>query len=482
MGKPADRDDLTLFAPNGGAVKVERATPHRFWWLHVLLAWAFICVFHDLGAEEAQLVFAAPPTSYDRLAGASGWVMVHYRISTEGTVTDASIVDHCVWAVRRFSSLECVDRPDPRFDAAALEAIQRYRYRPATDADGRPRTSTRRAKILFQRDATPAAVLTSLYSGDAESLPERRQEYPQMPGSVRWASLKARKAIGEGNLKKVRKVRASLRKLEEKTAHPDWRAAMLADIAWAELALGHGDAASATAEAAIATVRNNKKVEERVLQSAVDLYLGRDWLRVVELIDRYHVLRGHLTEGGLLLKSLAWLELDRPDAMSREVAAVTVLLGESPRLQALVAAAGRLAIGRSDSDSEDALLLRSERSMLVTQFVTEDYRPTRKKPAEYPKDAMTDRVSGWVILQFTIDRGGDVKDGVVLAHCASSASTDGGDCKHQPDPMFDRAALDALRDYRFEPRRIRGEAVETRGVVERMTFSLESIEVPQPAS
>ena len=75
---------------------------------------------------------------------------------------------------------------------------------------------------------------------------------------------------------------------------------------------------------------------------------------------------------------------------------------------------------------------------------------TMKEPV-YPPSAMRARQEGWVTLELTVSERGDVRDMLV---------TDA-----EPAGVFDAAALDAVRQWRFKPRVANGRAVAVRSSV-----------------
>ena len=79
---------------------------------------------------------------------------------------------------------------------------------------------------------------------------------------------------------------------------------------------------------------------------------------------------------------------------------------------------------------------------------------------EYPRVALTRGIEGYVVLEFTVDASGAVRDPYVL-HA-------------QPAGIFDKAALRAVKRYKYTPRRVGGRAVPVYGKRYRMRFSLES--------
>ena len=62
---------------------------------------------------------------------------------------------------------------------------------------------------------------------------------------------------------------------------------------------------------------------------------------------------------------------------------------------------------------------------------------TRYVPPEYPKDALKRGIGGEVRVRFTLDADGKVRSAEVV--------------NSSPADVFDRAALDAVRRWRFKP-------------------------------
>lgn len=85
-------------------------------------------------------------------------------------------------------------------------------------------------------------------------------------------------------------------------------------------------------------------------------------------------------------------------------------------------------------------------------------RVRRRAAPEYPQAALQSLVSGWVEMEFVIEKDGSVRDVVVSAS--------------EPSRLFDAAAVSAMKRYRFEPVLRDGEPVEQRARL-RMSFKAE---------
>jgi protein TonB len=80
--------------------------------------------------------------------------------------------------------------------------------------------------------------------------------------------------------------------------------------------------------------------------------------------------------------------------------------------------------------------------------VTRDAVLTRAVAPAYPAVALRSRQSGWVVVDFTVDPEGRTRDITVV--------------NAQPRRVFDNAAIDAVRRYRFTPAMSNGVAVATK--------------------
>jgi protein TonB len=88
-----------------------------------------------------------------------------------------------------------------------------------------------------------------------------------------------------------------------------------------------------------------------------------------------------------------------------------------------------------------------------------DIVPIVRVPPQYPLRASERGIEGWVEVQFTISRTGTVKDPFVL--------------NAQPQNIFNRSALRAIRKWKYNPKIEDGEPVERPGVKVRLTFQLQ---------
>ena len=88
----------------------------------------------------------------------------------------------------------------------------------------------------------------------------------------------------------------------------------------------------------------------------------------------------------------------------------------------------------------------------------QEQRPLFRKAPEYPLQARRAGKEGEVVLRYTLDDQGFVEDPAVL-------DVKGGN-------IFSRAAIKALKQWRFAPRFIDGKPVATPELKHRITFEL----------
>jgi protein TonB len=89
-----------------------------------------------------------------------------------------------------------------------------------------------------------------------------------------------------------------------------------------------------------------------------------------------------------------------------------------------------------------------------------DIVPLVRVEPQYPERARQRGVEGWVIVEFTISAAGTVRSPRVIAY--------------HPSTVFNRAALQAIRKWKYNPKIEEGVAVERPGVQVRLTFEFES--------
>ena len=87
-----------------------------------------------------------------------------------------------------------------------------------------------------------------------------------------------------------------------------------------------------------------------------------------------------------------------------------------------------------------------------------DVVPLVRVDPEYPPRAKQQGIEGWVDLEFTITPVGTVQDPVVIGS--------------NPSFVFDRAAIQAVRKWRYNPKTENGVVVARKGVQVRLRFEI----------
>ena len=82
--------------------------------------------------------------------GMSGWVIVEFTVTPQGTVANPVVIENCGWIKGPRSDGECTDSPNSIFDSAAISAAEKFKYKPKI-IDGDPvSTAGVQNKITFE--------------------------------------------------------------------------------------------------------------------------------------------------------------------------------------------------------------------------------------------------------------------------------------------------------------------------------------------
>ncbi len=100
-----------------------------------------------------------------------------------------------------------------------------------------------------------------------------------------------------------------------------------------------------------------------------------------------------------------------------------------------------------------------------------DYLPIVKVQAQYPRRALSRRMIGWVIVEFTVTEQGTVRNPFVVENCGliflSGRPTE---CSDSPNSIFDSAATKAVLKFKYKPKVMDGKPVATAGVRTKIIF------------
>lgn len=87
-----------------------------------------------------------------------------------------------------------------------------------------------------------------------------------------------------------------------------------------------------------------------------------------------------------------------------------------------------------------------------------DAVPMVRVPPQYPERAAQRGIEGRVLIEFTISKSGSVKDPKVIAY--------------EPSKIFNRAAIKAVSQWKYNPKIENGKAVEQKGIRISIPFRL----------
>lgn len=93
------------------------------------------------------------------------------------------------------------------------------------------------------------------------------------------------------------------------------------------------------------------------------------------------------------------------------------------------------------------------------QAPEQDATPVVRMEPKYPIDAARNGIQGWVELRFSIDELGQVQDVAVI--------------NSEPGRVFDQAAMQALKRWKYRPKVVDGKAIVQTDLAVRLDFNLE---------
>ena len=131
--------------------------------------------------------------------------------------------------------------------------------------------------------------------------------------------------------------------------------------------------------------------------------------------------------------------------------------------QAYAAAARRLGLNPADVDVLERGVAAARAKPASLQPPATELKRTRYVPPEYPPDALKRRIGGEVRVRMTVDADGRVKSAAVV--------------NSSPADVFDRAALDAVRRWRFKPLAVDNPDLEAT-VVTSIVFRPDDVKAP----
>ncbi|MET1254872.1 energy transducer TonB [Aliikangiella maris] len=130
-------------------------------------------------------------------------------------------------------------------------------------------------------------------------------------------------------------------------------------------------------------------------------------------------------------------DINQPPAQMNNLANTQNTIGFSADLDVDTGLEGGLALGSGDGE----------------------YLPIVKVAPIYPRRALSRGIEGYVIVEFTVTKQGSVRDPVVV--------------EAEPEGIFNQAAVEAAKKFKYKPRVIDGVASEVAGVQNKITFKLD---------
>ena len=229
-------------------------------------------------------------------------------------------------------------------------------------------------------------------------------------------------------------------------------------------------------------------VEQRALRALYQLYFRqRRMEETVTVIDRLLVLKGELVPELTHAKAMVLFELKDWDgvlkniSVSEEIArqkeqpvlrhwlihkyGAYIELGDTASAEKVLA---EIKDNYTDDGEYERLLTLKPGEMRVLTGEAGGKKPRPKLIShvapDYPEDAIGSGLVGWVMLLFTVDETGSVQNPVVVENCAAPNEGDKPQCAHSPNAIFDQAALNAIRQSKYEPVVIDGVATTSQAL------------------
>lgn len=104
-----------------------------------------------------------------------------------------------------------------------------------------------------------------------------------------------------------------------------------------------------------------------------------------------------------------------------------------------------------------------------------DYLPIVKVQPQYPWRAASQRIIGWVLVEFTVTAQGTVSNPFVVENCGWVQPARPSECVDSPNSVFDSAATKAVLKFKYKPKVINGNPVATAGVQNKINFELAGV-------
>ncbi|MBD3648210.1 MAG: TonB family protein [Pseudomonadales bacterium] len=189
--------------------------------------------------------------------------------------------------------------------------------------------------------------------------------------------------------------------------------------------------------------------------------LGRDftetaWEIYSEQVGKADV-RTALAALGLARYEMASGDHDDARPLLEDAIAVFSNAGENSRQFEMVARAFMIKaleeLGESDEATKHCRVIGQK----APPDPDEKYLPIYKEMPRFPRRALDRRLSGWAVVEFTVDDAGFTRDHEIV---------------ESSDTIFEDAALTSAKSFRYAPRFENGKPVATHGVQNKVTFEV----------
>ncbi len=146
----------------------------------------------------------------------------------------------------------------------------------------------------------------------------------------------------------------------------------------------------------------------------------------------------------------------KPKPKPRRLSPPTPLLGLNSQLGGIDLGLDSLGIGQL-SDLDNDMLNTDGNTVMSEDMVDQVPRATYQAPVNYPARARAKGIEGYVVFSLLIDETGHIEEVRII--------------DATPEDVFNETALQAIRQWRFEPAKYQGKAVKT-WAKQRIRFNL----------
>lgn len=146
----------------------------------------------------------------------------------------------------------------------------------------------------------------------------------------------------------------------------------------------------------------------------------------------------------------------KPKPKPRRLSPPTPLLGLNSQLGGIDLGLDSLGIGQL-SDLDNDMLNTDGNTVMSEDMVDQVPRATYQAPVNYPARARAKGIEGYVVFSLLIDKTGHIEEVRII--------------DATPEDVFNETALQAIRQWRFEPAKYQGKAVKT-WAKQRIRFNL----------